>query len=44
MRMYLPPMRSANRPAKGAVNIDVSDMGAKVKPAARAEKPRADCK
>ena len=40
--MYLPPTRSAIRPAKGAVNIDISDIGASVKPATNAEKPRAD--
>ena len=44
MRMYLPPMRSDSRPAKGAVNIEVSDMGARVRPATRAEKPRTDCR
>ena len=42
MRMYLPPILSARRPANGAVNIDVSDIGAIVSPATRAVKPRAD--
>ena len=44
MRMYLPPMRSDRRPANGAVNIEVSDIGAKVNPATRAENPRTDCR
>ena len=42
MRMYLPPMRSERRPANGAVNMDVSDIGARVRPATSAEKPRTD--
>src|SRR5256885_14332574 len=42
MRMYLPPMRSDRRPANGAVNIEVSDIGANVNPATRAENPRTD--
>ena len=33
IRMYLPPIRSARRPAKGATTIDVSDIGARVSPA-----------
>ena len=44
IRMYLPPTRSARRPANGAVTIEVSDIGASVNPATRAEKPRADCR
>ena len=42
MRMYLPPIRSDNRPANGAVTIEVTDIGARVRPATRAEKPRTD--
>ena len=43
-RMYLPPILSARRPANGATNIDVSDIGANVRPAVKAEKPRTDCR
>jgi len=44
IKMYLPPMRSAVLPAKGATTIEVSDIGASVRPAVRAEKPRTDCR
>ena len=44
IRMYFPPMRSAIRPAKGATSIEVTDIGARVRPAVRAEKPRTDCR
>src|ERR1700736_3449340 len=44
IRMYLPPMRSVARPDNGATNIDVSGMGAIVRPALRALKPRTDCR
>ncbi len=43
-RMYLPPIRSVMRPATGATNMEITDAGAKVKPALSAEKPRADCR
>ncbi len=42
VRMYLPPIRSAIRPANGAKTIEVSDIGARVSPAVSAEKPRTD--
>ena len=44
IRMYLPPTRSASRPANGAVTIETSDIGARVSPATSAENPRADCR
>ena len=44
IRMYLPPTRSANRPANGATTIEVKDIGASVRPAVRAEKSRTDCR
>src|SRR2546429_3427778 len=43
-RMYLPPILSARRPANGATTIDVSDIGANVSPAVRAENQRTDCR
>src|SRR5712692_5172865 len=44
VRMYLAPTLSAYRPANGAVNMDVRDIGARVSPAVSAEKPRTDCR
>src|SRR5260370_40346390 len=44
VRMYLAPSLSAYLPAKGAVNMDVRDIGARVSPAVSAEKPRTDCR
>src|ERR1700737_376456 len=44
IRMYLPPTRSVARPDNGATNIDVSGMGAIVRPALRALEPRTDCR
>ena len=44
IRMYLPPRRSASRPAKGATSIEVSGMGAIASPAFKAEKPSTDWK
>ena len=34
IRMYFPPMRSASRPANGAMNTEMIDAGASVRPAA----------
>ena len=42
IRMYLPPMRSDSRPATGAMNIAMTEAGASVRPALRAEKPSTD--
>ena len=36
IRMYLPPIRSARRPAQGATSMDVSGIGAIARPAFRA--------
>ena len=44
IRMYLPPIRSVNRPATGAMNIDSTEAGAMVRPAFSAEKPSTDCR
>ena len=44
VRMYLPPIRSASLPANGAKTIEVRDIGASVRPAVSAEKPRTDCR
>src|SRR5260370_39713060 len=44
VRMYLAPTLSAYLPAKGAVNIDVRDIGARASPAFSAENPRTDCR
>ena len=43
-RIHLPPMRSASRPATGATNIEISDIGAVVRPACRAVSPSTDCR
>ena len=43
-RIHLPPTRSAKRPATGATNIEISDIGAVVRPACSAVRPSTDCR
>ena len=40
----MPPIRSAIRPATGATNIEISDIGAVVRPACSADRPSTDCR
>src|SRR5438046_3777117 len=43
-RTYVPPNRAVARRAMGAMTIEVSDIGAKVRPAFNALKPSTDCR
>ena len=42
--IHLPPIRSANRPAAGAINMETTDIGASANPARSALSPSTDCR
>jgi hypothetical protein len=43
-RIHLPPTLSAYRPASGATNIEITDIGAVVRPACSADRPSTVCR